>query len=171
MSDPQTRDDLLAALLAQLGERSRGGAPIDFEAVTREYPELAGELRGLWATAGVIDGLKLGDDLESLAIEDAAPSARIDLPRRMTVYPWFEWAQPSSDFYDQIDYGPILLRKTGYQERRYRIGARARFWLRYGFRIEPRALYEHIDTYAFVPGATRNNGGAAVDIFWSKPAR
>lgn len=86
VSDPQTHDELLAALLAQLEERSRSGAPVDFEAVTREYPQLADELRGLWATAGVIDGLKLGDELESLATADAAPAPRIDLPRRMGDY-------------------------------------------------------------------------------------
>jgi len=44
-------DEQLAALLADLSERQRRGEPADVEAVAREHPSLANELRLLWATA------------------------------------------------------------------------------------------------------------------------
>ncbi len=45
------RDELLFALLEQLIASSRDGRMPDFAVVTREHPELEGELRELWATA------------------------------------------------------------------------------------------------------------------------
>src|SRR3954447_12355440 len=45
------RDDRLAAVLAELMERQRRGQPADVEAVARDHPDLADELRALWATA------------------------------------------------------------------------------------------------------------------------
>src|SRR4051812_3386003 len=45
------RDDRLAALLADLAEQQRRGQAPDVEAAAREHPDLADELRSLWATA------------------------------------------------------------------------------------------------------------------------
>jgi serine/threonine protein kinase len=45
------RDDRLAALLAELADRQRRGLPADIETAAREHPDLADELRALWATA------------------------------------------------------------------------------------------------------------------------
>jgi serine/threonine-protein kinase len=46
-----TRDDRLAAILAELMERQRRGRPADVESAARDHPDLADELRALWATA------------------------------------------------------------------------------------------------------------------------
>ena len=50
MSDAD-REELLACLLEQLIEQSRDGRTPDLERVIRDHPELAVELRELWATA------------------------------------------------------------------------------------------------------------------------
>jgi len=51
MSPAATRDDRLAAVLAELMECQRRGRLADVEAAAREHPDLADELRALWATA------------------------------------------------------------------------------------------------------------------------
>jgi len=81
-----SHDELLASLLAQLEAGARDGQTVHLETLVRQHPELSGELRGLWATASVIDGLNLGEELESIATADASPPARPDLPRRMGDY-------------------------------------------------------------------------------------
>src|SRR4051812_7058659 len=43
--------DRLAAVLAELGEQQRRGLPVEVDAAAREHPDLADELRALWATA------------------------------------------------------------------------------------------------------------------------
>jgi serine/threonine-protein kinase len=48
---PPDRDERLARLLAELTEKSRAGQPADLEAVARAHPDLAAELRELWAAA------------------------------------------------------------------------------------------------------------------------
>jgi eukaryotic-like serine/threonine-protein kinase len=85
MSDLASNDELLASLLAQLEEGSRNGKPADLEAIIRQHPELADELRGLWATASVIDGIGLADELETLTFAEPSFPQR-DLPRRMGDY-------------------------------------------------------------------------------------
>src|SRR3954469_22472070 len=45
------RDDRLAAVLAELMERQRRGQPADVDAAARDHPDLADELRALWANA------------------------------------------------------------------------------------------------------------------------
>src|SRR5438105_4402168 len=49
-----TRDERLAALLVELTERRRDG-PVDLDAVARQNPDLADELRALWAAAMIAD--------------------------------------------------------------------------------------------------------------------
>jgi serine/threonine-protein kinase len=54
MSQPAAtadRDERLAALLSDLTDRQRHGQPADVEAVARAHPDLAEELRDLWAAA------------------------------------------------------------------------------------------------------------------------
>jgi len=58
-----TRDEQLAELLDTLAGESRAGRMPDLEAVIREHPDLAGELRELWAT------LILAEDFGSLSGE------------------------------------------------------------------------------------------------------
>jgi serine/threonine-protein kinase len=55
------RDERLAALLAGLVEQSRGGKVPDLDAAARDHPDLAVELRELWAVAGMADHLALCD--------------------------------------------------------------------------------------------------------------
>lgn len=54
---PDQQDELLAELLADLTERARRGDAVDIEAVARQHPDLATELRSLWATAQFADDL------------------------------------------------------------------------------------------------------------------
>jgi len=49
-SPPAARDELLAALLAELTEQARAGQPVDIDAVAARNADLAEELRQLWAT-------------------------------------------------------------------------------------------------------------------------
>lgn len=52
---PVDRDELLADLLARLGEQLHRSGAADVEAVARAHPSLAGELRELWAVAQFAD--------------------------------------------------------------------------------------------------------------------
>ena len=52
-----TRDDQLAQLLTGLTEQAALGQVDDVESLAREHPDLAVELRELWATAQLADGL------------------------------------------------------------------------------------------------------------------
>ena len=75
MSEATAHDELLAQLLENLIERSRHGNQPDLEAVIREYPQLAAELRELWATAMIAeDFASLSGDLPG-ALTAPSPSA------------------------------------------------------------------------------------------------
>jgi eukaryotic-like serine/threonine-protein kinase len=54
MADAE-RDEQLAGILAGLVEQARSGNPPDLEATARAHPELAAELRQLWAVAALAD--------------------------------------------------------------------------------------------------------------------
>ena len=56
------RDSQLARLIDELLEAARKGAPPPFDEVARQYPDLAVELRELWATAQLADDLGSGHD-------------------------------------------------------------------------------------------------------------
>src|SRR5262245_47838244 len=45
------RDEKLAALIDRLAAEARAGKPADIDAAAREHPDLAAELRELWAVA------------------------------------------------------------------------------------------------------------------------
>ncbi|MFO0948609.1 MAG: serine/threonine-protein kinase [Planctomycetota bacterium] len=62
-AEHEDRDQLLAQLLEKLLDNYRSGQSIDFAIVAKDHPELAGELRSLWATAIV------ADDLGTLTLE------------------------------------------------------------------------------------------------------
>ena len=49
------RDELLVSLLDRVLESSRGGSSEALESVIREHPELAAELRELWATMQIAE--------------------------------------------------------------------------------------------------------------------
>ncbi len=86
-SDP---DEQLAQLLFNLTERLRGGERPDVETVARQHPELADELRQLWAAVLITEGMasaaaqdEQAPDVEPLP-EAAAGAA--GLPRRFGDY-------------------------------------------------------------------------------------
>jgi serine/threonine-protein kinase len=59
MAEPAAaaRDERLAQLLADLVDQHKRGEPADVESVARQHPEVAGELRALWAAVLVTDDL------------------------------------------------------------------------------------------------------------------
>lgn len=81
-STDSAHDEQLAVLLATLLEEARSGRTPDIEAVAREYPDLAAELRELWGTAMLAEDFgnfasDLASDLKTLvpASRSASTSA------------------------------------------------------------------------------------------------
>lgn len=111
--------------------------------------------------AGRVVGAPLGPDSWSVYA-----AARLDFAR-FALWPSFEWARLSSDLYDAIEHGPIELVSARTAEWRVRLGIRGRVPLPRGMRIEGRALFEHVQSYAFVPSARRDNVGAELVFVWS----
>jgi serine/threonine protein kinase len=74
-----SHDDLLVSLLERVLESSRRGSPEALESIIREHPELAIELRELWATMQIADdfaslsGLFDGESSEGVASPAAPP--------------------------------------------------------------------------------------------------
>ncbi|MGC3967937.1 MAG: hypothetical protein QM775_11385 [Pirellulales bacterium] len=52
---PAARDELLASLVDELARRAKAGDVPDVEALARQHPEAADELRSLWATIAVAE--------------------------------------------------------------------------------------------------------------------
>ena len=87
------RDERLAALIARLSDRVRAGEPADVEAAARDHPDLADELRELWAVAQFAQLAKQVPLSATMPHPDglhpsitppadgAAPSSHIDPPR------------------------------------------------------------------------------------------
>src|SRR5688572_22715182 len=68
------RDDRLAALLAELAEQQRRGLSPNVEAAARDHPDLADELRALWATAQFAAAFSPGrSDAPTMPHTTAAP--------------------------------------------------------------------------------------------------
>jgi serine/threonine-protein kinase len=81
-------DAQLAALLERLADAARRGEDPHIEAEIAAHPELADEIRGLWATVSVIEGVVLGAELDAEP-EPRAPrpdSSSAPLPRRFGEY-------------------------------------------------------------------------------------
>lgn len=66
-----THDELLVSLLDRILESSRNGSLEVLESVIREHPDLATELRELWATMQIAEDFASGSDLPN---DDAATS-------------------------------------------------------------------------------------------------
>ena len=58
-----SHDERLAELLAGLVEQARDGKPPDVDAAARDHPELAVELRELWAMAALAEAVRAYPDL------------------------------------------------------------------------------------------------------------
>jgi len=63
------RDEQLAEILAGMVEQARGGAQPDLEATARAHPELAAELRELWAVAALADDFVSANGSQSAALQ------------------------------------------------------------------------------------------------------
>src|SRR5579859_5044891 len=57
MEQTAARDETLAQLLADLTEQARRGQSPDVDAVARQHPDIAKELRGLWAAVQLAEAL------------------------------------------------------------------------------------------------------------------
>jgi serine/threonine-protein kinase len=84
------RDRRLAALLSQLGDAVQRGEMVDIEAVCREQPALADELRQLWGAVLVADAAgSHSRDVEEPPAAEAA-GGRLELPCRLGGYELLE---------------------------------------------------------------------------------
>ncbi|HEX8200757.1 MAG TPA: serine/threonine-protein kinase, partial [Isosphaeraceae bacterium] len=77
-ADPAARDERLVALIAELTEHWRLGRPADLAGVAARHPELADELRELWATALVAE--ELARSGAAAAIPDRSVAAVLAVP-------------------------------------------------------------------------------------------
>jgi hypothetical protein len=113
-----------------------------------------------FTNSGLAAGSPLGPDATSFYL-----GARIGAGA-LTVFPWIEYATLSSDTYVFEPYGPIDRLTSGPNESRYRLGTRARLFIRDDVRIEPEIAFERVQTLAFTPGSQRTNAGFAVSLTW-----
>jgi eukaryotic-like serine/threonine-protein kinase len=85
------RDQLLADLLADLGEQARQGRDPDLEAAAARHPDLAQELRELWAAVQIADAFtRSGGSGRAFRAERAGPAAAPPLPRTFGDYELLE---------------------------------------------------------------------------------
>ncbi len=76
-----TRDDQLAQLLAELTEKATLGQVAEVESLAREHPDLADELRELWATAQLADDLAQTTENADITIDHSfAKPATLAVP-------------------------------------------------------------------------------------------
>jgi serine/threonine-protein kinase len=96
--DQETRDQLLARLLADLTEEGRLGKQPDLERVTKRHPDVAAELRELWGVVQLAGDFALPASDEAIARElptqipasPSPPPASVTLPRRFGDYELLE---------------------------------------------------------------------------------
>ncbi len=151
-------------------------AGIDIPSITRsgkhgliiefQHIGISSQTHGTFTSGMTNDGFTLGTPLgpDSWSLY-AAP--RIDLPRRAWVRPWVELIRRSDDTYMRIDYGPIYRLTYGHEETRFRLGLQGQAFVRRDLRANLRVIYEHVDTFEFLPGVTRDNGGIELALTWT----
>jgi hypothetical protein len=59
----------------------------------------------------------------------------------------------------------VIERRT--PELRTRVGLHGRMLLPHGMWVQLSALFEHVDSYEFAVGATRDNGGVSAAFVWT----
>jgi serine/threonine-protein kinase len=85
------RDELLARLLVDLSDQARHGRRPDVEAVAAQHPDVAAELRRLWAAAQFADAFaRPFSTLPPTAPYCPPPSSGLSLPRRFGDYDLLE---------------------------------------------------------------------------------
>jgi len=93
MNQPDDADSIdaqLAGILEDLFARIEAGERVDIEAVASEHPDLADELRSLWATAQVATEFSSLDDEDRSTTSDGPASAPLALPARVADYELLE---------------------------------------------------------------------------------
>lgn len=113
-----------------------------------------------FTNAGRVVGSPLGPDAQALYA-----GGRLALGHA-TLAPWLELVRFSSDTYTFIVDGPISRATRGTSELRFRGGARFRGPLTHDLSIEVDAWFEHVERFAFEPGARRENVGARLSAIW-----
>lgn len=78
---PTDTDALLADLLEKLTDSQRRGERVDLAEEIRLHPDLAGEIRELWATVQIADEFASGDPLGDPLVSDPADLASSVAPR------------------------------------------------------------------------------------------
>ena len=83
-----SKDELLVSLLERILESSRGGSSAALESIVREHPELAFELRQLWATMQIAEDFASVSDLSDFAkLNDSdVPIGAADAPKNCGDY-------------------------------------------------------------------------------------
>jgi len=152
-------DHLVGVELAAIGPGRRHGLVVEWQQTGVRSQEHTPRTTG-FTNAGRVVGSPLGPDAQSLYV-----GGRIALGR-VTVRPWGEVAGLSSDTYTFVDHGPITRATVGVTERRYRAGLGGRLAIRRGWILETEAIVEHVSSFAFEPGAHRNNVGATASVIW-----
>lgn len=152
-------DHLVGLDLAATGPGRRHGFTVEWHKTGVRSQEHTPRTTG-FTNAGRAVGSPLGPDAQSVYV-----GARMALGTA-TFYPWVELAKLRSDTYEFIVDGPINRTSLGPAETRYRAGLRSRLRLDAGLWIESEALFERVGTFAFEPGASRNNAGLTATIVW-----
>jgi hypothetical protein len=157
-------DHLLGFQLAALTARGRHGLTVELQHNGPYSQEHAYFTTGL-TNAGRVIGAPLGPDSWSVYTE-----VRVDIGRA-SLKPWFEWARLSSDLYNAIEFGPILVISHGIPEDRVRFGVSAHWPFHPEFRLDGRMLYEHVERFAFKNGqegrSTADNGGIELSLIYA----
>src|SRR5438067_10361376 len=83
---PADRDERLAAVLDELSRQVRQGQSPDLDAVIHNHPDLADELRQLWAAAQLADALSRPAGEVSLDQEPCHDTVSPSLPRAFGDY-------------------------------------------------------------------------------------
>jgi hypothetical protein len=106
-------------------------------------------------------GSPLGPDAWSLY-----SAVRIDR-NALSLTPWAELVNFSSDVYTATEEGPVVRVSRGVTEHRFRAGIDANLALVAGTRLRLRAFAERVGNSDFIGGATRTNGGFVAAFTWA----
>ncbi len=149
-------DHLVGVELAALGPH---GLVVEIQQTGMRSQEHVPRVTG-FTNAGRVVGSPLGPDARSFYA-----GGRIAVGST-TLSPWFELVRFSSDTYTFVVGGPINRATRGPSELRFRAGTRFRAPVGRELTIEVDAWFEHVERFAFEPGARRENVGAGLSAIW-----
>jgi hypothetical protein len=154
-------DHLAGVYMPALTKSGRYGFTVEYQ-----HTGVRSQTHSTWTSGMTNTGFTLGSPLGPDSWSLYA-SARIDLRWRAWISPWIEFVRRSSDTYVFVDYGPIYRSAYGNEETRIRFGVQGQMLVRTDLRVNARVLYEHVDTFQFVSGASRDNGGFELAVTWT----